>query len=73
MKVNSKHFVDIDNIKKLVEKKHPKCASCRKVWIYLKEGYPKIIKAQGSKRDFLKKLLLYGLTNERYKELRDKK
>lgn len=37
LKINRKHFVDIDNIEKLVIKKE-----C--VWIYRKVGYPKVYK-----------------------------
>ncbi len=37
LKVNRKHSVDIDNIEKFIIK-----ADC--VWIYLKEGYPPILK-----------------------------
>ena len=73
IQINNTHFTEIDNIVKLVEKKNPKCSACRKTWVYLKEGYPKILKAQGTKRDFLIKLLKNGLSEERYKELRDKK
>lgn len=43
IQVNSKFEVDIDNISK-IEKK-----SNGKAWVYLKKGYPKIIK---SDKDF---------------------
>lgn len=37
LKINRKHSVDIDNIEKLVIKK-----DC--VWVYRKQGYPKVYK-----------------------------
>lgn len=73
IQINSHHFAEMDDIVRLVEKKSPKCATCRKTWVYLEKGYPKILKAAGSKMEFLRKLLRNGLTKERYEELRDKK
>ena len=37
LKINRKHFISLDNIKKLVIK--PGC-----VWVYQKTGYPPILK-----------------------------
>ena len=37
LKINRKHFISIDNIKKFVIKKDI-------VWVYKKEGYPPILK-----------------------------
>ncbi len=37
LKINRKHYVDIDNIEKFVIKKDI-------IWVYLKEGYPPILK-----------------------------
>lgn len=37
LKLNKKHSVDIDNIEKFVIKKDI-------IWVYLKEGYPPILK-----------------------------
>lgn len=53
IKINRKHFVDIDNIEKIVVKDVP--------WVYLKEGYPRILKATKG----LEKLKL-ALTNAGY-------
>jgi len=41
LKINRKHSVDIDNIEKFVIKGDI-------VWVYLKEGYPKIYKTDCS-------------------------
>lgn len=69
IKINNKHFAEIDNIIKLVEKKNPKCYTCTKTWVYLKEGYPKILKTNGTKRDFLRKLDKLGCSRKKQEEL----
>jgi len=71
IQINNKNFTDINNIVKLVEKKNPKCSACTKTWVYLKEGYPKILKASGNKRNFLRKLANHGLSIKKIEELRD--
>ncbi len=38
LKINRKHFISLDNIKKLVIKKDI-------IWVYQKIGYPPILKA----------------------------
>jgi len=42
LKINRRDFIDIDNIKKIVIKKGGMFG--HDIWIYKKEGYPKILK-----------------------------
>jgi len=54
LKINRKHSVDIDNIEKFVIKKDI-------VWVYLKEGYPPILKTDYGVYLLRNKLVNLGL------------
>ncbi len=60
LKLNRKHFVDIDNIEKFVIKGDI-------VWVYLKEGYPPILKTDYGAYLLRNKLVNLGLQLKDFK------
>lgn len=60
LKVNRKHFIDINNIKKFIIKKDI-------VWIYLKKGYPSILKTDHGIYLLKNKLVNLGLQLKDFK------
>lgn len=66
VQVNRKHFADLDNILKLELREG-------KVFVHLKKGYPKILKARVGLSCFLLRLVNARMSNERIKELKDDK
>lgn len=65
IKLNPKHKVDPENILKLVNKGD-------KTWVYLKKGYPKIIKANGDINIVICKLA-NSLSTEKLNEIINRK
>lgn len=65
VRINRKHFIEIDNIDQIVE-------SYSGILVYKKEGYPKILKADCSKNMLLIRMVNQGVRSEKIKELRDK-
>ena len=70
IKINNDHFIEPNIIVKLVEKRNPRCYTCTKTWVYVNEGYPKILKTNGTKKDFLKKLSRHGCSEKKLDQLR---
>ena len=64
VKVNRKDFIEVDNIKKIVETE-------RGLRIYKKEGYPKIMLADCSRYHFFLRLVNVGVKSDKIQELKD--
>ncbi len=60
LKINRKHFIDIDNIEKLVIKKDI-------IWVYRIKGYPKVYKADCGIYLFRNRLVNLGLQLKDFK------
>lgn len=64
VQVNRKHFTEVENIEKLELRDG-------KVFVFQKQGYPKILKARVGLQNFLQRLVNAGANSQRIKELKD--
>lgn len=61
IKVNNIHFIEFENIKKIEKKK-------RNCYIYLKKGYPKILKSDVSYNNFILRIINSGINSKTLQE-----
>lgn len=59
IRLNRKHTIEVSNIKYIIEK--DEC-----YWIYLKKGYPPILKSDESKYNFRNKCVNSGINLKDY-------